>query len=345
MYRRTSACFFLVGFALALVSTAFSQQAGSGPGRITLTRIVGTITVTNNDTGAEVPVGNGSVIAAGHTVQTALESQVILVFSNGSTLNLAADSSLNIQTFLQDPFSDPRPVAQWTAEPSVSTTRVFLARGELVGNVKTLNHDQDSSFTVETPAGAAGIRGTTFRIVYRPQGNGTAFFTLTTLEGNVEVGQITATGEFANSVQVADLEEVIIEVTVDENTGNVTNINTVTEGAATNASTDAINTIVAQIATETEAFVVPDTTDTGGGGTAGTGGGNDNQDDQPNQDDPQGTPTGDNFNNDDTSGGGSGTQNNENNQNPQGNPSNNNNSPLTPGQPNQVEDTSDVGGT
>lgn len=56
----------------------------------------------------------------------------------------------------------------------------------MVGNVKTLNHAAESMFSVSTPAGAAGIRGTTFRIVYRPTGNGQAFnYQLSTSEGVV----------------------------------------------------------------------------------------------------------------------------------------------------------------
>src|SRR5690606_15609751 len=112
-------------------------------------------------------------------------ASVVLVFSNGASLNVGAESTLSIDEFLQDPFAEEVSVAELTEEPTSSTTRVRLTRGELVGNVKTLKHEQGSSFIVNTPVGAAGIRGTTFRIVFRPDASGRVFFTLSTAEGNV----------------------------------------------------------------------------------------------------------------------------------------------------------------
>ena len=53
-------------------------------------------------------------------------------------------------------------------EPGTSVTKLNLTRGELVGRVVHLNVDKGSEFTVRTPVGAAGIRGTIFRIIFRP---------------------------------------------------------------------------------------------------------------------------------------------------------------------------------
>ena len=107
----------------------------------------------------------------------------MLVFSNGSTVNLAQDSHLAIDQFLQDPFGQEIKVADLKGEPSTSHTKLNLTYGELVGNVKKLKGD--SSFLVQTPVGAAGIRGTTFMITYRPSGTGQAFFSLSTASGDI----------------------------------------------------------------------------------------------------------------------------------------------------------------
>ena len=48
-----------------------------------------------------------------------------------------------------------------------------------------LNVDQGSEFSVQTPVGAAGIRGTIFKVTFRPGKNGKVFFTVTTAEGVV----------------------------------------------------------------------------------------------------------------------------------------------------------------
>jgi len=66
-----------------------------------------------------------------------------------------------------------------------------------------------SSYSIKTPVGAAGIRGTTFRIVFRPSSDGKAFtFTLSTGEGKVLfTGTTQATG---TGVDVSEKQEVAI---------------------------------------------------------------------------------------------------------------------------------------
>src|SRR5204863_3545758 len=104
-------------------------------------------------------------------------------------------------------------VAALTNEPTVSRTNLRLEFGEMVGNVKTLNRAAGSAFSVSTPAGAAGIRGTTFRIVYRPTGNGQAFsFQLSTSEGIVLYECTTQVGPAAVSVPLGQEIQVIAQV-------------------------------------------------------------------------------------------------------------------------------------
>lgn len=188
-----------------------------------LARVNGQVSLTSKETQAVTAAVNHAVITAGTIVTTGQDGSVILVFSNGSTINLREDSVLDIETFLQDPFeAADLKVADMTAEPSASTTKLNLTRGELVGNVKKLNKDKGSSFTVQTPVGAAGIRGTTFRIVFRPDpvNPNRMLFTLSTLEGLIDVQMEGAGGP----VQVGDGREVVVEVSVsiDPITGAIT---------------------------------------------------------------------------------------------------------------------------
>ena len=125
-------------------------------------------------------------------IVTAIDASVVLAFSNGASTQLGSDTELVIDEYLQDPFAETVKVAALTDEPSVSRTKLSLNRGELVGNVKKLKYERGSSFSVQTPVGAAGIRGTTFRIVFRPQGTGQAFFTLSTASGIVAFEQPSA---------------------------------------------------------------------------------------------------------------------------------------------------------
>lgn len=313
-------------------------------GEIRATRVVNDVTVENIATKVRTPLTEGQVITQGNIVRTGAGASVVLIFSNGATVSLAFDSELNIEQFLQDPFAGTYKPSEAENEPSVSVTSIRLTRGELVGNVKKLKADQGSKFTVGTPVGAAGIRGTTFRIVYRPTGNGQAFnFVLTTVEGNVEL----ATGTVTMPVSVTDNKEVIInEVTVDPTT-NAISITTSTGDVVTLAAppppTDAPVTTVQQVtnvATNLAQAIVdvviapptqsapPSTSslNTGGGsGDGGSGGGGGNSENNSNT---QGNTGGDNAGGNNTGGTNNNSSNNSSNNNP---PSNNNSAPNSPG--------------
>lgn len=220
MYKNLLNWAFLLSLTVLMAQTGFAQ--GTEPGRIVVARVVGTVTLTNKADNSTRAAVNNEQIAAGYVVTTAPEASVVLVFSNGSTVNLRGDSQLDIETFLQDPFAEDFRIAEATAEPSTSTTRLNLSRGELIGNVKTLNSAGGSSFVIQTPVGAAGIRGTTFRIVFRPDGAGSAFFALTTVEGNVVLTQGGVETPVAAVNSQAQEISINVEVSVDAATGAVT---------------------------------------------------------------------------------------------------------------------------
>ena len=110
-----------------------------------------------------------------------------------------------------------------------------------------------SSFIVSTPAGAAGIRGTTFRVVFRPQGNGTAFFTITTIEG--DVGVTTTDGTVTTPISVTDQQEIEILVEVDDVTGEVTVLSAPADLQVKTASTEVIATVTKEVQEAAEAVV------------------------------------------------------------------------------------------
>ena len=212
----------LMGLLALLTLEAAAQNPASAPapavstqvaGEIRATRVIGKVTYEDIATKVVKEITENLVIAQGTIVRTEENSSVVLLFANGATINLAFSSELNIEQFTIDPFGGNYEPAKATAEPSVSTTNLKLTHGELVGNVKKLKQGANGSkFTVGTPVGAAGIRGTTFRIVYRPSGNGRTFnFTLTTVEGNVEVQLASVSGvALPPAVSVTDNKEVVL---------------------------------------------------------------------------------------------------------------------------------------
>lgn len=174
----------VVGLAPASADTTPSAPARQ-KGRIIAARVQGHAEAVMKADGTRRVIHDGDAVTEQTEIVTSPGASVILVFSNGATVNVGADSNLDIEQFDQDPFATDQKVSDMKQEPGISTTRLNLTKGELVGKVVHLNVDRGSEFTVETPVGAAGIRGTTFRIVFRPGPGGKAFFSVTTADGRV----------------------------------------------------------------------------------------------------------------------------------------------------------------
>jgi hypothetical protein len=207
-------CVIMLGAIVGLSSAGAQSAAAAAPtapsrvrGRIIVAKVDGHVTVLTKATGVSVAAKSGDTILDGTQVVTAPGAEAILVFSNGASVDVAADSTLDIDEFQQDPFATEQKVSEMTQEPTTSVTKLSLTKGELVGKVVHLNIDRGSEFTVQTPVGAAGIRGTTFEIVFRPDPNnpGHALFTVYTVEGNVtvEVGHGSAPVSVPAGKQVA----------------------------------------------------------------------------------------------------------------------------------------------
>lgn len=263
---------WLCGLLAFAATTVHAQQPSTRvAGRIVAAKVTGTVTARNTVDGTQRTLATNDPLSQNHEITTGAGASVVLVFSNGASLNLGADSTLSIDEFLQDPFATEISVAELTEEPTTSTTKLNLTRGELVGNVKHLKHEEGSSFTVNTPVGAAGIRGTTFRIVFRPDASGRVFFTLSTAEGTVLFEAPAAEGV---SVETGKEVVVTVDVTVDADTGTVT-INGPVEVAAPvdmPVATQAAIAVQAQEIVEAATVIIISTTTSGSSTNTNQGG-------------------------------------------------------------------------
>ena len=260
-WRLAIVCCFL-GFVSA---AARADSSPRSPGRILAAQVHGTVSAVRTD-GTNRPLKTGDQIAQDWTVNTAPGASVVLVFSNGAIVEVGGDSSLAVREYLQESFADDYKVSAATEEPSTSTTRLRLIRGELVGNVKHLRLDRGSSFTIDTAVGAAGIRGTVFRIVVRADAAGKAVFSLST-----DQGEVVLQGINAPAVSVAAGREVRLsfEGTVDATTGEITLTAPITIENSTEPisedSQSAIRNAQQQIVNAVETVTIP--SNPPGGGT------------------------------------------------------------------------------
>lgn len=208
----------LVSFAVLALTLTLSASAQTNAGVIKIGKIEGEVTRISAD-GKTTLLKAGDRVGETDAIATGRDSLVVLVFMNGSSVKIGADSRLSIDEFKMDPLAEDIRVADLQNEPSVSQTSLSLAYGEMIGEVKKLN--TSSNYTIKTPVGAAGIRGTTYRIVFRPTGDGRAFtFQLSTGEGLVVFEGTTQAG--SGRVDVAQDQEVVVTATVNPTTGEVT---------------------------------------------------------------------------------------------------------------------------
>lgn len=126
-----------------------------------------------------------SKIHQGFSVITGDQSQVDLIFSNGTSITLLEKSRLDIQEFLQDEWNKKIKFDELKEEPSISKTRLELAFGDLIFDVKKLN--QKSSMLIKTPAGITKIQGTSGKIGAKRNLDGSFSGTTDLLTGKVAI--------------------------------------------------------------------------------------------------------------------------------------------------------------
>ncbi len=113
------------------------SQAPQNQALIIITNIKGDVTY-RVSANAPAQIGqNGVRLTEGTIVETGSGSSSVLLFSNGSTVTLSENTSINIDQFSQDPFNaEAESFANAVEEPSISRTKLRLNVGELVGEVK-----------------------------------------------------------------------------------------------------------------------------------------------------------------------------------------------------------------
>lgn len=237
---KTKSIFRIVCGIVALLLGATNLLAQTQAGAIKAARVTGAVTKASAN-GTETPLTENAILIETDSIRTAGGASVVLVFANGSSVHVGENSRLAIEEFKMDPLDETIAVANLTREPSVSKTRLNLSYGEMVGNVKTLN--SASSYDVRTPIGAAGIRGTTFRIFLRFDAQGRADFSLATSEGLVNFvasGSVQISG--GEQAQVPAGTEVTAVVTVDPTSGAIQSVTIQPTAPISTSAAEAIQT-------------------------------------------------------------------------------------------------------
>lgn len=176
--------FLVTGVAGAFVALS-AAVAELAPGALTAGSVSGNVTYATAGSSEFKPLVAGAALTQGSTVKTGANSSATIVFSSGSSAAIGADSTIELTKFEQEAFSGPIPTK---GEPSVSVTEIKVVNGTVAAKVNKLK--KGSSYTVNSPVGAAGVRGTTFNVSFNAS---TGQLTVSTIEGLV-VLTATATG-------------------------------------------------------------------------------------------------------------------------------------------------------
>ena len=129
------------------------------PGNIRAVKVDGTAWQTIGSQGQRQRLKEGDFLIQGNAVITSNDARVILLFHNGSTVDLQPGTKFSVDQFLVDPFDtekiDYRTIRK---EPSRSTTKLRVDDGTITAKVAKLK--PASAYNIVTPLGTAGIRGT-----------------------------------------------------------------------------------------------------------------------------------------------------------------------------------------
>ena len=152
------ACFIaLVAAALPLDHSGAQEQMI--PGSIRAVKVEGEV-YKIYASGQSERLKTGSFFQQGSSIDTTKGGSAVLLFQNGSIMEVRPGTRLIISEFLHDPLdSSGLDYRRMTSEPSKSVTRVSVPEGTLIAKARSLK--SGSTLDVVTPLGTAGIRGTT----------------------------------------------------------------------------------------------------------------------------------------------------------------------------------------
>ena len=173
----------ILSVLLLLVLPLVGAHAALVKGIVEVGQVVGQVSLRDAG-GRTANLTTGTTFGEGHLVETAANSGVELLLSNGAVISLAAETKIEFKVFTQ--VASNLIVAgkyrELSAEPSPSVVQIELHRGKLLGEARKLN--PSSQFTVKSPVAVTRVRGTTWVDEYTATPRPT--HTTSVVTGNVE---------------------------------------------------------------------------------------------------------------------------------------------------------------
>ncbi|MEY4489938.1 MAG: hypothetical protein RIQ79_2446 [Verrucomicrobiota bacterium] len=236
----------LVSVFICLLSFNSIASAATklAPNTYRATSVTGSAQWQDSANGLSEPLLPDKILPAGAIISTGEASSVVIVFASGSTAVVGEKSQVVISKFQQELF-DGVAANEPKGEPSVSQTEIKLNKGTISSRVSKLR--PQSTYVIKTPIGAAGVRGTTFQVVYDPVNKTLAVLTAE--------GEVVFTSLANVDIPVDGGQEIKIFFDLDEN-GNLKILNTI-NGALTQSKIDDILKLFETLINEAKLLLEP----------------------------------------------------------------------------------------
>lgn len=164
---KTSSLFCATILTGLLVCGASARQSEMVPGQIRAVKVDGTVWQIIQGSSQRERLKAGDFFRQGNAIETMNDGSAILLFDNGSTIDLRPNTKFSIDEFLVEPFDrDSVDYQRLSSEPSKSVTSVKVQEGTITAKVAKLKRASD--YKIATPLGTAGIRGTVVTVSVGP---------------------------------------------------------------------------------------------------------------------------------------------------------------------------------
>jgi hypothetical protein len=160
---------FLRTISLLAIAGGFLFSASAAEmifGNVRVIKVEGGSVQLLDSAGKASPLAEGTFLRQGSKIRTDDKGTAVLLFENGSSVNIKPASEFSIDKFVQDPFdSEGVDYQNLKNEPSKSVTRLSVPEGTIIVDVAKLK--KSSTYEISTPVGVAGIRGTSLFVQSR----------------------------------------------------------------------------------------------------------------------------------------------------------------------------------
>jgi len=180
---KNSFTLLVTAFFLMVISASAQEMV---VGNVKVLQVEGEGAVLIDSAGRRSEITPGLFIRQGSKLITGPNSNVSLLFENGSTVNVQPGSELSIDQFVQNPFdSEAVNFKKLENEPSNSVTNLSVPSGNIIFEIAKLK--KGSSLDIKTPVGVAGIRGTSGSAGSNGVTTATGLISVTTATGTMNV--------------------------------------------------------------------------------------------------------------------------------------------------------------